>query len=424
MPSNSCVTSANGSCRVPHVPRVLLPVLFLHATLYVWNLGEFPPSRILIRLHSLQEGAESIGESEDSYLLKALHCQSFVGSLLVVALSTTILFVLYKNNLSLISLTMSRNYRTTVASRERNRVHARKTRMRKKEQMQNLQGQADELKEEQIRLKQIINEKHTANILVGLFSKNSQPKDTEESNDYEDPRIEKLLRRPVEEIPAADKIPELPALILPGQHASTKVNFKATSAVAKKNGHELSYDGIDYDLLGKDRSKCSPEELDQIRRERNRMHAKRTRDRKRLFMDEMAEMCRTLGEENDLLYSHLEIIDPEQSFTLSRPTPWPASPEMVPSEASEDLGDVSSLPGAAPFRPAPLRGFDQVKTLLQAAGSFDIPALSSVSCCGSRSESQDESSCSPVPLSKRPRIGEIPFSITTSTTSGSTTIEC
>jgi hypothetical protein len=42
MPSNSCVTSANGSCRVPHVPRVLLPVLFLHATLYVWNLGELP----------------------------------------------------------------------------------------------------------------------------------------------------------------------------------------------------------------------------------------------------------------------------------------------------------------------------------------------------------------------------------------------
>jgi hypothetical protein len=314
---------------------------------------------------------------------------------------------------------MSRNYRTTVASRERNRIHARKTRQRKKDQMQNLQGRADELKEEQIHLRQRINEKHTASILIGLFSKDSQAQESEE-----DPLIEELLRRPVEEIPAADKISELPALILPGQHASTKV--KATSAVAKND--ELPDDGIDYDLLGKDRSKCTPEELDQIRRERNRMHAKRTRDRKRLFMEEMAEMCRKLEEENDLLHSHLEIIDPEHSFTLSRPTP-PASPSLVPSEASiDDLRDVSSFPSSVPSSSATLRGvsFDQIKTLLQAAGSFAKPCASAVSCGGSRSDDHDESSDNThtlAPIYKRRRIGEIPQSITTST-SGSTTIEC
>jgi hypothetical protein len=285
--------------------------------------------------------------------------------------------------------------------------------------MQNLQGRADELKEEQIRIRQKINEKHTASILIGLFSKDSQSQESEE-----DPLIEELLRRPLEEIPAADKISELPALILPGQHASTKV--KATSAVAKKD--ELPDDGIDYDLLGKDRSKCTPKELDQIRRERNRMHAKRTRDRKRLFMEEMAEMCRKLEEENDLLHSHLEIIDPEQSFTLSRPTP-PASPTMVPSEASsDDFGDVSSFWGSAPSRPATLRDvtFEQVKTLLEAASSFDKTCSSAVSCGGSRSEDHDESSDNTptlAPLSKRRRIGEIPHSITTST-SGSSTIKC
>jgi hypothetical protein len=314
---------------------------------------------------------------------------------------------------------MSRNYRTTVASRERNRIHARKTRQRKKDQMQNLQGRADELKEEQIHLRQRINEKHTASILIGLFSKDSQTQESEE-----DPLIEELLRRPVEEIPAADKIPELPALILPGQHASTKV--KATSAVAKRN--ELPDDGIDYDLLGKDRSKCTLEELDQIRRERNRMHAKRTRDRKRLFTDEMAEMCRKLEEENDLLHNHLVIIDPEQSFTLSRPT-LPASPAMAPSEASsDDLGDVSTFLGGAPSRPATSRGvtFEQVKTLLEAVSSFDEPSPSAVSCGGSRSDDHDESSDNTptlAPLSKRRRIGEIPHSITTSA-SESSTIEC
>ena len=65
-----------------------------------------------------------------------------------------------------------RVYRTSPFSRERNRMHARKTRQRKKEHMQKLQTRADELKLEQIGLKQAINEKNTANILVGLFQNN------------------------------------------------------------------------------------------------------------------------------------------------------------------------------------------------------------------------------------------------------------
>eukprot|EP00584_Thalassiosira_punctigera_P012892 CAMPEP_0172553146 /NCGR_PEP_ID=MMETSP1067-20121228/48814_1 /TAXON_ID=265564 ORGANISM="Thalassiosira punctigera, Strain Tpunct2005C2" /NCGR_SAMPLE_ID=MMETSP1067 /ASSEMBLY_ACC=CAM_ASM_000444 /LENGTH=79 /DNA_ID=CAMNT_0013341265 /DNA_START=28 /DNA_END=263 /DNA_ORIENTATION=- len=67
------------------------------------------------------------------------------------------------------SSSATRIYRTSAFSRERNRMHARKTRQRKKEHMQKLQNRADELKLEQIRLKQAINEKNTASILVGLF---------------------------------------------------------------------------------------------------------------------------------------------------------------------------------------------------------------------------------------------------------------
>lgn len=40
-------------------------------------------------------------------------------------------------------------------------------------------------------------------------------------------------------------------------------------------------DDIDYDLLSKDRSTCTPDELDRMRRERNRMHARKSRERKR-----------------------------------------------------------------------------------------------------------------------------------------------
>jgi len=58
------------------------------------------------------------------------------------------------------------------------------------------------------------------------------------------------------------------------------------AAVRRKRSRESSsaagpVDDIDYELLSKDRSQCTPAELDQIRRERNRMHARRSRERKR-----------------------------------------------------------------------------------------------------------------------------------------------
>jgi hypothetical protein len=263
-----------------------------------------------------------------------------------------------------------RQFRTSPASRERNRVHAQRTRQRKKEQMMTLQNRAAELKVEQIGLRQTINEKNTATILVDLFAMaSSSSKRTtrmEDSTDHEDdPQVEALLKRPISEIPDASQIPELPALILPGQHASKKMKAQSqqkmienssaadcrhgpvviTSCVmlddpsfslpisgssnnSNNDGEDGNEDGshcnIDYELLGRDRSQCSPAELDLIRRERNRMHAKRTRDRKRLFTEQLAIMCRRLEDENLLLHGHLEKIDPDYKYVASRErTPLP-----------------------------------------------------------------------------------------------------
>ena len=212
-------------------------------------------------------------------------------------------------------------------------MHARKTRQRKKEQMQHLQGRADDLKKEQIRLRQTINDTNTASILVGLFSIKAQQRPAT----VEDPMVEQLLRRPIDSIPDATKIPELPALILPGHHSKrskalpssfspdklsssgmspavmtslvTSSSSASAQAQMQENGStQFPDDGIDYELLGKDRSKCSPQELDQIRRERNRMHAKRTRDRKRMFMEEMEGIIKTLEKENAMLQRHLDCL--------------------------------------------------------------------------------------------------------------------
>jgi hypothetical protein len=254
--------------------------------------------------------------------------------------------------------------------------------------MQTLQGKADELKGEQIRLKQIINEKNTASILVGIFA-NSGAGPVESDGDRasgldkdEDPLIEELLRRPTSDIPDSTNVTELPSLILPGQHASKKI--KACSGAGGEKDVSLD-DGIDYGLLGKDRTKCSAEELDQIRRERNRMHAKRTRDRKRIFMEELSEICRKLEEENDLLRNHLLKIDPDYVHEADGPPEDASASSGASTPSYLNLAPLPSLlmPLAPKVSLSPVAAaasskdsvlatkVDQIQTLLAVATSFE-----------------------------------------------------
>ena len=78
-------------------------------------------------------------------------------------------------------------------------------------------------------------------------------------------------------------------VILIGQAAAASGNNTAAVASRKRLREPSSppsvraraFDDIDYDLLSRDRSTCTPEELDRMRRERNRMHARKSRERKR-----------------------------------------------------------------------------------------------------------------------------------------------
>ncbi len=329
-------------------------------------------------------------------------------------------------------------------------MHARKTRQRKKEHSQILQGRADELKQEQLRLRQVINEKHTAKILVGLFATNSVP-----NNTMDDPKIEELLRRPVDEIPDASKIPELPALILPGHHNSKRGRASTSSAEwieviqeqkhaaqTPDNLHGLPDDGIDYELLGKDRSKCTPQELDKIRRERNRMHAKRTRDRKRKFMEEMEELIKSLEIENEMLVNYLGKMDVHETApvtTATEPSPAVVSPSLPSTATDSSLASSSSsiLIMTAPCQPENFKVAGNLKSLLVAAGAFEfrrdggstMDLLSSAATVVSTSADVSGSSCCSDQESqdsrpkKRRRLDQlnkffpsaVPSSITTST---------
>lgn len=287
---------------------------------------------------------------------------------------------------------LPRAYRTSVFSRERNRMHARKTRQRKKEHMQKLQNCADELKLVQIRLKQAISEKNTANILVGLFQNGE---DGTESNGAMaiDPKVEVLLKRSTEDIPDASKIPELPALILLGQNSGKRKSVD--SEVDDDRGAVLSAadeeDGIDYALLGKDRSVCTPAELDQIRRERNRMHAKRTRDRKRIFMEEMEVLINQLQEENSLLHAHatklniqLPPID-DAKFALSVTPELATSSSTAPTSATANTYKSCEEDEDSPKTKGDF--INQIESLIAAAGHFQRRSteceITAISCAES-----------------------------------------
>jgi len=199
--------------------------------------------------------------------------------------------------------------------------------------MQDLERTANELKERQISLKLRINEKNTANILAAMFSADA----AESSKSTADVRVEEILKRPTEGIPDASKIPELPALVLPGHHNNGKRVL--SSSLPNSNGFVTSEqrfpdDGIDYALLAKDRSTCTPAELDMIRRERNRMHAKRTRDRKKRFMDKMQGIIEQLQDENEILSCHLRTLSKNCVCPSGDTTPSLASPKVEACSAN------------------------------------------------------------------------------------------
>lgn len=242
-------------------------------------------------------------------------------------------------------------------SRERNRMHARKTRQRKKLQMQTLQVRAEELKLEQLRLKQIINDRKTANILLEITSASSPTSLPSLSASPQLPAvfnsdIELILKRHNDDIPDGKKIMQETTAMVPSHKAKLIRSMSVDDAVlvddfdspggGKKNltmNGKFPNDGIDYALLSRDRNKCTPQELDRIRKERNRMHAKRTRDRKKIFIQEMLNVIQVLDAENLKLRALIQQYYPENTFSMStQPPPPPSSLPPPPTPTAYYVG--------------------------------------------------------------------------------------
>ena len=137
-------------------------------------------------------------------------------------------------------------------------------------------------------------------------------------------------------------------------------------------GDEDCKDIMDADpLLMKDKSTCSTSELEMIRRERNRMHAKKTRLRKKKMIQEMETVSQTSSFKFDVRRRlfHLtslsllmqiivslekEITDMQGGLTSSFPTRPESRMDIsvpVKEEAPENTLDMNSNNYAAPERP-------------------------------------------------------------------------
>mmetsp|Transcript_36505 Transcript_36505/g.123589 ORF Transcript_36505/g.123589 Transcript_36505/m.123589 type:complete len:275 (+) Transcript_36505:283-1107(+) len=206
-------------------------------------------------------------------------------------------------------------------SRERNREHARRTRQRKKAQLQTLQSRVQELQDEGARLEAALQDCSTANILLGLsnpaiarpvaaaFARErvtnsdlaaamnetedepSSPRSAFGERDDDEHTVRAVSRSTSA---ASDRFDNQDASSSDGADepcvASAKGALGAKPTIHWKNGYTLDGDGRRRDL--------SPGELDQMRRERNRLHAKMTRDRKKVYIETLSRAVADLEDEN------------------------------------------------------------------------------------------------------------------------------
>lgn len=221
-------------------------------------------------------------------------------------------------------------------NRERNREHARKTRVRKKVQLQSLKERVNELEEEGMRLKQSIQECSVASILLGLSSGTAAA--AAGGTGEQDEALSGVTSSPKSNFGAClaggkrkrflsldGEDPTPPPMELnikgqitlvggPGNEGKTNINWKT---------------GVYVDDKGK-RQQLTKSELETLRRERNRMHAKMTRDRKKCFIASLKRVISKLEEENRQLRETLERSHADES-PQANAAPWQKTGDLYAS---------------------------------------------------------------------------------------------
>ena len=160
-------------------------------------------------------------------------------------------------------------------------MHARKTRERKKAESAALQKRIEDLKDESKFLQQLVMDRYTAGVLVGLKSEGSRDEmDTKDAKE----NLATLVSSPLTLTSMSTSVDAL----------SSQLNSGAPIQKAKRC---------------RSREKCTPQERLRLRRERNRLHAKHTRDRKKFVLEASERIIHDMELEVMGLRKHLVSIN-------------------------------------------------------------------------------------------------------------------
>ncbi|KAG1691569.1 hypothetical protein DVH05_026864 [Phytophthora capsici] len=200
-------------------------------------------------------------------------------------------------------------------SRERNRLHAQRTRIRKRELLESLKERIEALQDEYELLKQAYDFHATAVCLMRL------------GNVMDVPCVQKLEQVGVNSTEDRDEDGQLCESVKPTPHESdgeadheeAQEHEKGCSCFGKENTSEsctcvnaqLNTNGkrpYSSTATNSNMLVCSKEERERVRRERNRLHARRARLRKKLVLEKSQQAVHDLRERNDRLRSRLSVL--------------------------------------------------------------------------------------------------------------------
>lgn len=263
-------------------------------------------------------------------------------------------------------------------SRERNREHARRTRIRKKEHLESLQIKVRELETERKHLKQKMEECKIASILLGMSSNDEEPQN-EVAREITESDKERVNDSPVafltegkrkrffvecsefqfQSEPLKVSIDGQLTVLGGGCHVNWKTGvYSDSKGLHKKLTPEqlqkLRYVTYRCEVIGNESVSESflTHPLDHIpivktRRERNRMHAKLTRDRKKCFISVLEKTIEDLETDVGKMRATLArvsvvAIAPGLTSQIVTPSRSPiVSPSLSHQETDDDVSAYS-----------------------------------------------------------------------------------
>lgn len=207
-------------------------------------------------------------------------------------------------------------------SRERNRLHAQRTRIRKRELLENLKDRIAGMQGEYALLKQAYDSHVTAMYLLSLCDESAHLsiQGLDDISDLADASqdVSQVVCVNDEDVDAAAAASGQTSLILHDkscqyyhmdpddegsgyEEASCACMDRHADTPLNANGKRPHSNSISL-------MTCSKEEREQIRRERNRLHARRARLRKKLMLEKSQQAVQKLRARNELLRARLSIL--------------------------------------------------------------------------------------------------------------------